>query len=80
MEKVYEITHVRLTVLRTNPPSLSIAVEGNLSTPGYTDFALSHWVYIDPPADGIYDANMVAAPPTGIVQQVITPFSYQEIW
>ncbi len=34
MEKVHEITNARLTVLRTHPPSLSITVEGNTSTPG----------------------------------------------
>jgi hypothetical protein len=80
MQKVYEVDSARLTVLRTHPPSLSITVEGKTSTPGYTDFHLEHWVYITPPEDGIYDADMVATPPSGIVIQVITPFEHHEVW
>lgn len=67
-------------MLRTNPPSLSITVEGKTSTPGYTDFHLEHWVYVTPPEDGVYDADMVATPPGGNVIQVITTFEHQEEW
>ena len=74
MTKVREVISANLTIMRTHPPSLSISVEGNTATPGYTGFHLSHYVYITPPADGIYDADMVATPPTGIVIQKITPF------
>jgi hypothetical protein len=80
MQKVYEIDNARLTVLRTHPPSLSITVEGKTSTPGFTEFHLEHYVYINPPADGIYDADMVATPPAGIALQVITPFEHTEVW
>jgi hypothetical protein len=80
MTKVYEVNSARLTVLRTHPPSLSITVEGNTSILGYSNFHLEHWIYITPPADGIYDADIVATPPTGSVLQVISPFQHQDVW
>ncbi len=80
MQKVYQIDGVSLTVLRTHPASLSISVEGQTSTPGFTNFHLEHYVYINPPEDGIYNADMVATPPRGVVIQVISPFEHQEVW
>lgn len=80
MQKVYEIDNVSITVLESNPPQLSISIEGQTSKPGFTNFHLEHYVYITPPEDGIYDADMVATPPSGPVIQVISPFEHQEVW
>lgn len=77
---VLSITELNIAVVKTDPLGLAIEVEGQVGTPGWTGFALAHRVYIVPPPDGIYEADMVGEPPSGTVIQVVTPFSYDEIW
>jgi hypothetical protein len=77
---VYTVTRLNITVVKTKPPGLAISVEGEVGTPGWTGFALDHRIYIAPPADGIYEADMVGVPPGGNVIQVVTPFCYDETW
>ena len=79
-EKVYSVSKLDISIVKTNPPGLAINVEGEVRTSGWTGFALNHYVYVNPPADGIYEADMVAVPPGGIVLQVITPFAHDETW
>lgn len=77
---VLSITSLDITVVKTNPLGLAIEVEGEVGTPGWSGFALEHRIYIAPPADGIYEADMVGVPPSGNVNQVVTPFCYDETW
>jgi hypothetical protein len=77
---VHSITGLNLTIVKTDPLGLAITVEGEVGTPGWTGFALDHRIYIAPPADGIYEADMVGVPPAGNVIQVVTPFCYDETW
>jgi len=72
-ELVYSVESVKLSVIKTLPPSLAITAHGTARTPGYTDPELVEIIYITPPADGIYDYDFVAVPPGGIVTQVLTP-------
>lgn len=80
MTKVYSLTGLNIAVVKTNPPGLQIDVDGETGTPGWSGFALSHYVYVVPPADGIYEADMTGQPPSGNVIQVVTPFSHSETW
>lgn len=77
---VYSITSLTIAVVKTNPLGLAITVEGEVGTPGWTGFALDHRIYIAPPPDGIYEADMVGMPPGGGVADVVTPFCYEETW
>jgi hypothetical protein len=61
---VHSVTRLDIAVVKTNPLGLQIEVEGNVGTPGWTGFALSHYLYVVPPADGIYEADMVGVPPS----------------
>lgn len=76
--RVYRITSVNITIVKTNPPGLDIHVEGEVPTTGWSGFALQYFVYVTPPADGIYEADMVGEPPSGIANPVITPFTHDE--
>jgi len=79
-QRVYSVSGLNIQIVKTNPLGLAIQVEGEVSTPGWTGFALSHYVYVNPPADGIYEADMMGVPPSGNVIQVITPFCHDETW
>lgn len=48
--------------------------------PAGPGFALVHRVYIVPPADGVYEADVVGVPPSGTVIQVVTPYAFSQIW
>jgi hypothetical protein len=73
MEKMLDVQRVHLAIRKTNPPQLHIAADGTARSTGYTTPTLIPYVYVTPPADGIYDFDFVATPPDGIVPQVLTP-------
>lgn len=49
------------------------------ATSGWTDPALTPYVYVHPPADGIQEYDFVAVRPTGITMPVLTPISASDI-
>jgi hypothetical protein len=84
MTEVYEVCSADLVIYRTHPPSLGITAHGKVRTTGWTDGKLSEWIYVKPPADGIYDFTFYATPPTGGSGDAITkidsdPFYLKEI-
>lgn len=79
-QPVYSITHLSTATLESDPPILAIQIKGETSTPGWSGFKLIHRVYVTPPADGIYEADLVGMPPGGFVPQMIAPFAHAEFW
>lgn len=76
--RVYSIDRVDIAIVKTNPLGLQVHVEGQVASSGWSGFALQYFVYIVPPADGIYEADMVGEPPDDISRPVLTPFSHRE--
>ena len=74
--RVYEIIGLDISVVKTNPPGLAVHVEGEVPTTGWSGFALQYFVYVTPPADGIYEADMVGEPSNDSSLPVLTPFTY----
>ncbi|HYR23046.1 MAG TPA: hypothetical protein VEP30_09020 [Chthoniobacterales bacterium] len=74
-DKVMEVDRVAVSYIKTNPPQLKIEAEGKTNTGGWTNPRLVERVYIVPPADGMWEYDFVATPPSGISTQVITPIS-----
>ncbi len=72
-KKVLEVQNVKLSILESLPPKLSITAFGTVPTTGWKDAELIPHVYIQPPPDGIYGYDFVASPPDQSVPQVITP-------
>src|SRR4051794_6048236 len=73
MEKIMEVTEVKLAVLESFPPQLSIHASGHVTTTGWSDPQLEPHKTLQPPTDGIYDFDFVAERPTGIVAQHVSP-------
>lgn len=71
--KILKVTDVNLSIEKINPPNLVINASGLVSSGGWTNGRLIPFVYIVPPADGIYEFDFVAETPTGMVIQMITP-------
>lgn len=64
ISKLLEVNKVNLTILKSNPPQLSMTVFGSAPTLGWSNAQLSPYLYLLPPKDGIYDFDFVACPPS----------------
>jgi hypothetical protein len=80
MEKILEVTEIKLALLESYPPQLQILATGTVPSTGWSNPQLVPYTYIQAPPDGIYDFDFVATPPTEIVAQVITPICVKYEW
>jgi len=77
--KVLEVSEVEL-VAEHKQRILSIVAHGTVTTSGWKNPRLIPYVYITPPADGIYDFDFVADAPDSPALQVLLPISAGEEW
>jgi len=75
LQHVYQVTAIRLNVLESLPLQLNIQAEGNTRTGGWSNPQLIPYIYVAPPADGIYEFDFKAQAPGGVVTQAITPIN-----
>ena len=61
------------------PDSLELKVSGEAAGPGYTDTEFLPRIYPAPPADGIYEVDVVATKPAGGTAAV-TPIEVKSGW
>ena len=80
IEKILEITEVRLAVLESFPPQLQISASGTVPTAGWSDPQLKPHIHIQAPPDGIYGFDFVADPPEGVAAQVISAIEVTDVW
>jgi hypothetical protein len=73
--RVYEVKSVKASLQKSNPPQISAEAEGTTRTGGWRNPRLEARIYIEPPADGIYEFVFVADKPYGNVTHAITPVS-----
>lgn len=66
MKKVYSIDSVLAGLGQQTPPALVVYVRGHVTSVGWSHPQLLPWSYISPPADGIYDFDLVATAPADI--------------
>ena len=75
MAKALYVDDVQLATTRSRPPRLIVAVQGRVTSTGWSNARLEPWVYIAPPSDGLQDLELVATPPAGPAGQVLMPIS-----
>ena len=78
--KLLKVNNIDLALLKSNPPQLSITVFGSAPTTGWTNAHLIPYVYIMPPADGVYDFDLAGIPPSGLAGEMISPAVANYIW
>lgn len=72
-QSLFSVNQVDLSILKSNPPQLLIDVLGMASSSGWTNARLHQRVYVQPPADGIWEFDFVADPPMGVSLPLLTP-------
>ncbi len=80
--KVQQILSVKLNLLKTNPPSLKILAKGENQNNNYQNVRLSPIVEIAPPADGVWQFDMIGEVPEfvdSIVTEVSAPYRWKDI-
>ena len=80
MEKILEITEVRLAVLESSPPQLQINASGTVPTAGWSNPRLEPHIHVHVPPDGIYGFDFVADPPKEVTAQVISSIEVTDVW
>jgi len=60
--------------------SLVLTVTGDVAGPGYTDAAFLPRIYPGPPADGVYEVDVVATKPAGAMVAQATPIKVAYVW
>ncbi|TWU07268.1 hypothetical protein CA54_56730 [Symmachiella macrocystis] len=63
--RVPRILKIEHALLKSNPPTLVVTVTGQVNTAGWTEAKLTRRVYVQPPADGIWEYDLFATPPAG---------------
>ncbi|MCM0147412.1 hypothetical protein KCN56_02365 [Photobacterium galatheae] len=71
--KLFQVSDIKMVLLKSNPPQLEVTVYGDTTTSGWKNVRLNPFVYVITPMDGIYEFDFVAVPPEGPAAQVITP-------
>ena len=71
MARIFSVTSVQLTILKSNPIQILVVAQGMAATSGWKNIDL---VPVDgSEGDGILDLEFVGTPPTGISLPVLTP-------
>ena len=77
--RVYEVDKVRLSILKSNPPKLSIVAIGKVTSTGWRNPQLNPLEAKLSP-DGILDVEFVADPPSGVSLPVLTEIVADLLW
>lgn len=77
---VATIDSIHCAINQSNPPQLVVTAYGTAPTGGWSGEQLTPRVYATVPADGIWDYDFTASPPSGMATQVLTPTSAEHTW
>ncbi len=80
LEHVRDVVEVQCSLEKSSPPNLRLDVTGLVPSSGWSDVQLLRRVYVQPPPDGIWEYDLVAKRPTGIVLWVISEVKASHSW
>lgn len=80
LETVAQVDSVHCTISKSDPPELTVNAFGQVGRGGWTGPTLTPRVYVTPPADGIWDYDLEAIPPSGPSTAVMTPIEAKHLW
>ncbi|WP_145378078.1 hypothetical protein [Symmachiella dynata] len=78
--RVPRILKIEHALLKSNPPTLVVTVTGQVNTAGWTEAKLTRRVYVQPPADGIWEYDLFATPPAGNPPSAVSKVKATNRW
>lgn len=79
-KKIPRVDRVRLEVLPSNPPVMSITAFGWVPTLGWCKAGLIPYCYDIPPSDGIFEFDFVGIEPQGSAPELKCPLVAHYVW
>lgn len=73
--KILDVNGIALSIDSTTPDTVSITVDGTVTTSGWTNPRLVDFNFSNPTADGIFNFEFIAESPIGPVLTVIPPIA-----
>jgi hypothetical protein len=80
LKRVPIINNVTYKLQTSDPPNLIVTAEGTVPTGGWTEVQLVRRIYLKEPADGIWEYDLLAKPPSGLASQALTPVKASDTW
>lgn len=78
--KVPVVTMASAIVQDTKPTSLVVIAVSIMPTGGYQNPRLEPRIYVTPPSDGIWEFDLFIDEPSGLVTDVLTPYTAAYEW
>lgn len=78
--RIGKILEVGYAIEKSSPPNLVVRAKAQVPTLGYTFPVLNRRTYVTPPADGVWEYDFYAEPPTGIVGQMLDELEAIDVW
>jgi len=80
LQHVPEILSVESQVLQRNPPTLVVTAVGQAPTTGWTNVQLVRRIYTTPPADGMWEYDLLGVKPTKVSAPALQRFRRRNNW
>ncbi|MBI3467766.1 MAG: hypothetical protein HY000_32560 [Planctomycetes bacterium] len=80
LQQVPEILSVEAQVLPRNPPTLVVTAVGQTPTTGWTNVQLVRRIYVTPPADGMWEYDLLGVRPTRVAGAALQQFKRRNNW
>lgn len=80
LERVPRVIAVEYAYEKSMPPNFVVRVIGEVPSVGWTDVQLLRRAYVKPPADGIWEYDLVARPPSGRAKATPTQVTAGDRW
>jgi hypothetical protein len=80
MQRVQKIADVKPVFLRKRPPDLVVTAIGEVPTQGWSGTQLLPRCYLLPPADGIWEYDLIAQPPEGPAAEQVSQVEATHKW
>lgn len=79
MKKTYSVDKISFAYIKTTPVRLQILADGMAPTTGWSNGQLIPYVYVGPPAYGVWDFDLVGDPPD-VGGDALSPISANYVW
>jgi hypothetical protein len=80
LKRVTQIIDVTYELQTSEPPNLVVTAHGQVPTGGWTEVQLVRRIYEKEPADGIWEYDLLAKPPSGPATQALAKVKASDTW
>ncbi|MGE0606822.1 MAG: hypothetical protein AB7O62_06820 [Pirellulales bacterium] len=80
LERISKILSIKHKFIPTDPPEVRFVVTGEVDSTGWTEAQLVRRIYVSPPAEGIWEYDLLAKPPASPSPPTRAIVTVEESW